>query len=288
MFKYTKEIILNSLKMNDGKARVVSTDEGVVIKRAGEYKLENIVDGKIYKTEPKAGQLATLKFKGLEKDKMYRLSFAVKMIHKFTGDMANANFNEFGKEYLAEVKYVNGRGLAKAFELIKNPEVFSVDEVGKITFNDPYMSVSGVEVSMYDEATGEYSLVGVNDEVAYIGENVEPFGTGEWIRENLRFPSYPNMRYAPMYEDEQPIEGANYVQYAFAYHSERPGLGGLSGVGQKIEAVTQHIFYVREELASEFEAGFGGVTFDNGEVSEDTSAEDGPIVETPAVDDPTE
>lgn len=258
MFKYTKEIIINSANMSDGKARFVTTADAVVVKRAGEYKLENIVDGKITETPAQEGVLATLMMKkGLEAGKMYRISFAVKMIHKFTGDMANANYNEFGKEFLAEVTYKDKASLANAFALICNPEVYSVDANGKITFNDPYMSVSGVELSVYNEETGEYELKGINGEVAYIGENVEPFATGEWIRENLRFPSYPNMRYAPLYEDEQPIMGAKYVQFAFAYESERPGFGGLSGVGQKVAAVTQHVFFVKEDVADTFRSAFG-------------------------------
>lgn len=259
MFKYTKEVIINSGKMSDGKSRIVTTADAVVIKRAGEYKLNNIVDGKVYETAAKEGVLATLTMKNnLEVGKMYRISFAVKMLHKFTGDMANANYNEFGKEFLAEVTYSDVKNLAKAFELIRNPEVFSVNpETAEITFNDPYMSVSGVELSIYNEATGEYELKGVNEEVASIGKNTEPFATGEWIRENLRFPSYPNMRYAPLYEDEQPIEGAKYVQFSFAYQSERDGLGGLSGVGQKLAAVTQHVFYVKEDVAELFRMAFG-------------------------------
>ena len=87
-------------------------------------------------------------------------------------------------------------------------------------------------------------------------EGVEPFATGEWLIENLRFPTYPNIRWAAVGEEDRPIPGVVYVQYSFAYDSPRPQFGGLSGVGQKVEAVTRHIYYVPESLASDFEDAF--------------------------------
>ena len=77
-----------------------------------------------------------------------------------------------------------------------------------------------------------------------IFDNLEDFATGEWLVENLRFPTYPNIRYASASEDERPINGQEYVEFSFSYQSPRPGLGGMSGVGQGMTAVTRHIYYV--------------------------------------------
>lgn len=126
-----------------------------------------------------------------------------------------------------------------------------------------------VGVSLYDETAcdsclGEYlpakdmlNKEGESDKACTIlVDGVEPFATGEWLQENHRAPTYPNIRYhAPGYED-YPIPGTLYVQYSFAYDSPRPQFGGLSGVGQKVEAVTRHIYYVPEALAEEFEGMF--------------------------------
>ena len=87
-------------------------------------------------------------------------------------------------------------------------------------------------------------------------DGVEPFATGEWLVENLRFPTYPNIRWAAPGFEDRPVPGVVYVQYSFAYDSPRPQFGGLSGVGQKVEAVTRHIYYVPENLAADFEAAF--------------------------------
>ena len=45
--------------------------------------------------------------------------------------------------------------------------------------------------------------------------------------------------------------------FSFDYESPRPGLGGVSGFGQYMVAVTRHIYYVREDLAEKFAALFG-------------------------------
>ena len=42
--------------------------------------------------------------------------------------------------------------------------------------------------------------------------------------------------------------------YSFSYDSPRPGFGGLSGVGQKLDAVTRHIYWVKSDVVSDFDA----------------------------------
>lgn len=150
-----------------------------------------------------------------------------------------------------------------------------------------------VGLALYDETTcdsciGEYLptidiFTNTDDEknaAEIVTEGVEPFATGEWLIENLRFPTYPNVRWAAVGDEDRPIPGVVYVQYSFAYDSPRPQFGGLSGVGQKVEAVTRHIYYVPKALASEFEAAFTGlgaeiVATNNVEVTDpDTNAVD--------------
>lgn len=134
------------------------------------------------------------------------------------------------------------------------------------------MRFDTVGISLYDETTcdsciGEY-LAAVslldrtpNAETAatIAQEGVEPFATGEWLTENLRFPTYPNIRYWGVGDQDRPTPGVLYNQYSFAYESPRPQLGGLSGVGQAMTAVTRHVYYVPQSLAGTFEAGFTGI-----------------------------
>ena len=89
----------------------------------------------------------------------------------------------------------------------------------------------------------------IADVVKSTVKNVEPFATKEWIIENLRFPTYPNIRYASA--STMPTADL-YTEFAFTYRVPRVGLGGLSGVGQALDAVTRHIFYVPTTLAEDF------------------------------------
>lgn len=86
-----------------------------------------------------------------------------------------------------------------------------------------------------------------------IKHNVEEFATAKWLVENLRFPSYPNIRYTRLYADESPVAGTVYTQYAFEYVTERNVPGGMSAVGQKTESITGHVIYVPSTLETEFE-----------------------------------
>lgn len=266
MFKYTKEVIINSPKMEDGSDRIVLKDGLITIKRGGQYEVAKI-SGKVWKTEPVVGSPASVTINGataFASAGIHRIVLNLKSIRKFTADMANPNWSEFGKQIVVEVDVVETG--AKAAEAVKKALVYACGELASVSVSgsnvvvklkDAYTSIDKVQVAKYNSASDEYVVV--SGEVATITANQEPFGTGEWIQENLRFPSYPNVRYSALYEDEYPVMGGKYTQYAFAYESERPGLGGLSAVGQKIESVTQHIFYVAEGAVSAFEAAFTGL-----------------------------
>ena len=143
------------------------------------------------------------------------------------------------------------------------------DKVVALRANHYALRFDTVGLARYDETVcdsciGEYLptidiFTNKNDELnaaEVVTEGIEPFATGQWLIENLRFPTYPNIRWAAVGEEDRPVPGVVYVQYSFAYDSPRPQFGGLSGVGQKVEAVTRHIYYVPADLAAEFEAAF--------------------------------
>lgn len=88
--------------------------------------------------------------------------------------------------------------------------------------------------------------------VSYEKNNVE-FGTYNYVLQNLRLPTYANLRFTSPSAPEMPIKGAQYVQYSFAYCVPRIGFGGMSVVGQTNYSTTMHTFYVLETLASNFE-----------------------------------
>ena len=129
-----------------------------------------------------------------------------------------------------------------------------------VTVREEYMHFGDIILEKYDPTVcdsclGEYverALVkGTNYEIT---KGVEPFGTAEWITENLRFPSYPRVRYKAINGDETPMQGVVYDQISFVYENERKGFGGSDSVGQAITASTIHSFYVPQAYSERVKA----------------------------------
>lgn len=257
MFNYVKETIIN-----DVANTVISTDETLVIKRGGNYNIKQICDQKIYKTVGNEGSDAVVtidpaKFTATGVD--YRqITMFVSTPNKELVEYAYPNWQEFGKPILIETSATTAAALAEAFKLaLPNDNPFykvsvSSDKV-VLTFQKSWMQVDEVNIMEHKTATDtleENKTAGIVSIVA----NKEEFATANWIVENLRFPSYPNLRYNALYADEAPVRGTTYVQYSFRYLVENSVPGGLSGVGQKVDSITTHVFYVPSASASAFEA----------------------------------
>ena len=277
MFQYTHELVLNKLagSVVDGK---------IVIERGGEYDPKFIQEGTIWKTAAVEGVLDKITIKvaglGLEEGKNYAISLFVKLVDPHAlFEYGYPNYNSFGKQILIDIKST-GVAADDAALILDSilPQVMENDltfvrnasssgsnvilEVGHTGLRFDSMAIATYDPSTCDSCIGEYldpeALIDCGEfkdssKVAHTTVGVDPFATGEWLLENLRFPSYPNIRWAAVGEANRPIPGEKYTMYSFAYESPRVGLGGLSGVGQKMEAVTRHIYYVRESIASDFE-----------------------------------
>ena len=131
-----------------------------------------------------------------------------------------------------------------------------------IYFGTPDFSVPSLEalIEKYevvgcDTCLGEYIPKKIKEYITVEKEGKQPFATGTWLLENQRLPNSNNFRYFG-FNDEMPVASAIYVQYSFDYTSDRPGLGGHSGVGQGITAITNHTFFVIESAAKDFETAF--------------------------------
>ena len=305
MFKYTHEMILNSLVAEDGteKARAivipsgneVSTnhmmfrkdmelkkdEKGFSIQRFGEYKTRNVLDQKMFKTPGVRGKksVMTIECNGLiAKDAegvyeagRYNFTFAIKMPNRFYGEYAHPNYMGFFKPVMIGFEVspdlaADGTKLAKVIandlNLVipaNNKFVYVKAEGSKVilTIPDVYghfgeYRFERYDPTMCDSCLGEYFSRNVEDKITIV-DGLEPFCTGQWLIENYRFPSYPNVRYAALNEDEYPIAGALYTEYTFTYCANRIGFGGMSGVGQEVSAVTKHVLFVENSLVDDFE-----------------------------------
>ena len=181
-------------------------------------------------------------------------------------------WSNFGKAVLAEFE-VSAEDLGKTKELQEKmikaiemaiPENYryvrvSAEDSGKVlvscTDSHQVITVDELQeqrgISCPDSCT-EKQYVTV-DEAVEVTKNKMEIGTAAWLQENLRFPSYPNIRYAALNEEEYPVNGGLYTQFSFLYCMPRKGLHGQGTVGQALKSVTTHTFYVLSSLVDKFE-----------------------------------
>ena len=106
-----------------------------------------------------------------------------------------------------------------------------------------------------DEETSN-AAVTATTEGYFVGK--EGFGTYAFLLHNLRLPTYERNRFMALNQDETPIIGAKYNQYTIYYRKNR-GILGNNAVGDMVTSVTTHVFYVKQDLASDFEAGLAKI-----------------------------
>ena len=272
MFNYTKEVIINDptiIIKGDGNNGL---GVGVVaVKRGGNYKISNI-NGKIFKTAGHAGTKAKVAIlpATLETADVARLTIYLSTPSTEFVEFGSPNWQEFGKPYIIETKATTAAELASAIKLALNED----NAHFSVKVNDTKVELEAAETWM-DFAEVNYDLVTFADCSDCAKETIEnksanvtvthgkpEFGTAKWIVENLRFPSHPNLRYAPLYADEAPIAGTTYTEYSFEYKVERSVPGGLSAVGQVADSIVRIVFYVAPAAQSAFEEAFGSELLD--------------------------
>ena len=263
MFNYIKDVIINDVANTVVKDTDTNT---LVVKRGANYKFDNIIDKKVFKTPGVQGSVATLTIPFVATTATYdcyQFAIFVSTPSQQLSDYALANWHEYGKPILFESAASDVNGLCEAFKLMLQPdnEMYKAEVNSsnvKLTFAEPWMKVAEVSIFKHNATTGELEID--NRSVTKV-DNVEDFATAKWLVENLRFPSYPNLRYNHLYADESPVAGTVYDQYSFQYGVKHYIDGGLSGVGQNVDSITTHVFYVPHAQASAFEGKFDGCTF---------------------------
>lgn len=275
MFDFQKEVIINSNLLDDGVNPRFMVMDGPVklfrVLRCADYRKEGLVEGVIYKTPAEKGQVASAAFNLPTKEGTYRVVIGITLIGKYLADYAMP-WSNFGKAVLAEFE-VSAEDLGKPKELQEKmikaiemaiPENYryvrvSAEDSSKVLVSctDSHQVITVAElqeqrgISCPDSCT-EKQYVTV-DEAVEVTKNKMEIGTAAWLQENLRFPSYPNIRYAALNEEEYPVNGGLYTQFSFLYCMPRKGLHGQGTVGQALKSVTTHTFYVLSSLVDKFE-----------------------------------
>lgn len=129
-----------------------------------------------------------------------------------------------------------------------------------LTGNTEYQRFRKVEVLTFSVTDDDADVVATLGDDAIVleerGEN--SFGTYSQIVKDLRLPTAANYQWTHVRQVETPIVGAIYNQYIIEYCA--PAVNdGLHAVGQRMESHTTHVFWVNQDIASEWETALAAI-----------------------------
>lgn len=256
MFDFWKEVIIND------DSRVDNVDGKLRVERCADYDPAYIVDEKtVYKTLPTKGVNAVIALEGLvgTGDALRRAQFNIGIVGGQDSEFARP-WSNFAKTFVVEyssldelvaaIKEACPTHIGLVEDIVMN-EGGKTIKTANLKLADKKFVLNPVVVEKYVAATTNAPETWETEmEVKATTPNIVPAGTGEWILENLRFPTHVNTRVASPNADEMPDAGAEYVQYAFEYAVPKRGFHGQGAVGQSVTSVTHHIFYVKSGKAA--------------------------------------
>lgn len=271
MFDFRKEVIINSNVFAEDPtlARVQITEATdaapamLRVLRCADYELSKIQN--VVVVPAKIGKRATVQLVD-KKGSAVLVEIVLGLDeHRMHGEFANPWSNH---EKVIRFECANGaiadQVAALKDAIVANP-IVTVTDGGLVTCKDVHAIVKSAVIYVVTEAEeGVQKLDAGSPLTPNNGER--PVNTGELLTENLRFPSYPNLRYAAEHEEERPIAGELYDLYVFDYVVPRVGLHGQGAVGQQITSATTHAFYVRKGIYTSENNPFEKITGKGDEV----------------------
>lgn len=278
MYQFTTETIINSnLDSNGVLAKFSGANGTLSISRVGNFKAAEVISCfKNAYVAPVKEKIVKTVTTVPTATKVYRLSIKLKRQDSYTSDYANdMSYNALQKYY--EVTGVStAAALVTAFVAAINKEARLRDAFyvtptdggsASLTLEvvDEYTHfiAATIEEVTYASLTGYDSFTTLEDLFATGSVTVgkEGFGTVKQISKNLRLPTLANTNWTAINQEEKPVAGGQYTQYSIRIKTAR-GAMGMNVVGQSVDSITDHIFYVLSTLVSSFETALtnAGIT----------------------------
>lgn len=289
MFQFTTTNVINSnVDLSTGKplwstkSAAGTTPASMHIKRVNNFIADSVTA--IYKAEGTDPELAkvTLDLSQINgtKGDTFRLSIYVGLTQasqdsRYSNDMILKG-KPFSVDFVFTTAEDTAEALAKTIKkydvLVYGDKLLNVSHSGTfitIEATNEYQRFKTVNIEKFDESKhfgmGEYTVVRSLDDIAEKDSNAavtkaeegkfvgkEGFGTYSYLLHNLRLPTSARTQAFGINQDETPVVGAKYNQYTIHYCANRGPLG-LNAVGDTVKSVTTHVFYVKSDLATEFE-----------------------------------
>lgn len=295
MFQFTTTTVINSnVDTTTGKplwstrsaAPAIGEEAIFYVKRVNKFLQHNVVS--IYKAEARDPELAKVTFDLSELKANDGDTFRLYMYVALTqgsNDSRYANDLEYkGKAFTVDFVY-DKYATETVNRLVKTLNKYDMlvygDKQLKVTGKGNYITIEAmneyqrfrvVNIEKFDKdahnGMGEYTpVITLEDLGKPVSHNAdltgsakgyfpgkEGFGTYSYILHNLRIPTCARTRAFAPNQDETPIVGAKYNQYTLYYCVDR-GILGDNAVGDVVKSMTTHVFYVKQDLAHDFEMG---------------------------------
>ena len=291
MFQFTTTTVINTNEdYTSGLKPLWSTQEAqdgkpasMNVKRHLNFKKPNVVSiTKAEYTAPKFAK-ATLDISALGKTEG---NFRIAMYIKLAQSSANSYYaNDLvfkGKPFYIEFVWKKGEESTNVAKKIKDTVkkymltvygkdlvkvsvqgtkviIDSIDEYQRFSrvdieeyIKDPDASISGTFEVIKSALTADHKTDAEYDTNFTIEQGAEGFGTYQWILKNLRLPTAARTSWTAINADEVPVIGAKYNEYIIRYCVNRGIMGG-DAVGEVTKSLTTHVFYVNQDVSTEFE-----------------------------------
>lgn len=303
MFQFTTTNVINSNKdVTTGKPLWSSQEAGedtpasFYVKRVNKFLAPNVVS--IYKAEANDPQMAKVtldlsQINGTDGES-YRLSVYIGLTQASQESRYANDLILKGKPFTVDFVWkTSAADVAKNLVKIINKYAVMVygEKLLNVSYSGSFLTIEAineyqrfrkVNIEKFDKdayrGRGEYNPVRTLEDLSekpsaelkgavegyFVGK--EGFGTYSYLLHNLRIPTPMRTRAFGVNLDENPIIGAKYNQYTIHYCTDR-GILGTNAVGDTVKSVTTHVFYVNQNVASEFEAALGNIAPTKGIVS---------------------
>lgn len=290
MFQFTTTNVINSNKdYTTGKPLWSAQDAALDkpasfnVKRVNKFLGPNVVS--IYKAEANDPEMAkvTIDISQINgKDgESYRLSVYIGLTQASQESRYANDLILKGKPFTVDFVWkTSAADVAKNLVKIINKYAVMVygEKLLNVSYSGAYLTIEAVNeyqrfrkvnIEKFDKdayfGRGEYNAVRTLEDLSEQASNAaltgtvegyfvgkEGFGTYSYLLHNLRIPTAMRTRAFGVNLDENPIIGALYNQYTIHYCTDR-GVLGTNAVGDTVKSVTTHVFYVNQNVASEFE-----------------------------------
>lgn len=298
MFQFTGTYLINTNLDSSGKPKWTSQAEDLTqtptvtgsfnVKRVGKFIKDDVIA--VYKRVASNPTLATITFT-ITNDGvgLYRIALYI----RYDGNRNSFYANDMvfqGKPFWIEYKITDATETASdiAARIVRNArlykqmfdgQVFDISASGAvitITAMDEYERFLKADIEKYQVVDPNCSCSDscacnfvtlksarlatdpLYDNVNTIVQGKVGFGTYSNIIYDLRLPTMEAVRFAGINQEELPIPGALYNQYTIKYCKNR-GVLGADAVGQVVKSLTTHVFYVNQNVATEFEAALANI-----------------------------